>query len=158
VVVGALGAFTACLYLIPFIMRIPFAFIGDFLIFFLWIVLFGIFGNVSHIPSLLFSPLLPIRPRKSRVRTDTNRLFLTDVHPRERRRRLGRPAHEECRLGRFDECIAVAIYGHVDDRLLVEGEEGEDDVYGEGEAVCLSSPPASAGGSKHGSVADAFRS
>jgi len=45
-VVGALSAFTALLYMIPFIMRIPFAFAWDALIFFLWVVLFGIFGNM----------------------------------------------------------------------------------------------------------------
>jgi len=45
-VVGALSAFTAIMYMIPFVMRIPFAFVWDFILFFLWIVLFGIFGNM----------------------------------------------------------------------------------------------------------------
>jgi len=45
-VVGGLSAFTAVLYMIPFVMRIPFAFVWDAILFFMWIVLFGIFGNM----------------------------------------------------------------------------------------------------------------
>lgn len=45
-VVAALSAFTALLYMIPFFMKIPFLFAWDILLFFLWIVIFGIFGNV----------------------------------------------------------------------------------------------------------------
>jgi hypothetical protein len=45
-VVGGLSAFTAVLYMIPFMIKIPLIFIWDTLLFFLWIVLFGIFGNV----------------------------------------------------------------------------------------------------------------
>ena len=64
---------------------------------------------------------------------------LTDVYPRGRRRRFGRAAHEECRLGGLDEYIAMAVYGCADGGLLVENKKGEDDVYGEGETACLSS-------------------
>jgi len=46
VVVGALSAFTALLYMIPFMMRIPFIFVWDIIILFFWIVLFGIFGKL----------------------------------------------------------------------------------------------------------------
>lgn len=45
-VVGGLSAFTAVLYMIPFMIRIPLIFIWDTLLFLLWIVLFGIFGNM----------------------------------------------------------------------------------------------------------------
>jgi len=45
-VVGALSALTALLYMIPFTMKIPLIFAWDFIVFFLWIVLFGIFGNM----------------------------------------------------------------------------------------------------------------
>jgi len=46
-VVGGLAAFTAVLYFIPVIVHTPFIFIWDILVLFFWIVLFGIFGNVS---------------------------------------------------------------------------------------------------------------
>jgi len=45
-VVGGLSAVTALLYMVPFVMRLPFAFLWDLLLCFLWIVLFGIFGNM----------------------------------------------------------------------------------------------------------------
>jgi len=45
-VVGALSAFTALLYMIPFTSRIPFAFAWDSILFILWISLFGLFGNL----------------------------------------------------------------------------------------------------------------
>ena len=40
---------TALLYMIPFTMKIPFIFVWDTIILFMWIVLFGIFGNVSFV-------------------------------------------------------------------------------------------------------------
>jgi len=45
-VVASLSAFTALLYMIPFIMRVPMLFIWDTLLFILWIALFGIFGKM----------------------------------------------------------------------------------------------------------------
>jgi hypothetical protein len=59
-VVGALSAFTALLYLVPFVARVPLVFAWDAVLFFLWIVLFGIFGNVSFasFPSFFAPPLL----------------------------------------------------------------------------------------------------
>jgi hypothetical protein len=65
-VVGGLSAFTAVLYFIPFMVRLPLIFIWDTLLFFLWIVLFGIFGNVSFSSPFLSppipSPFLPTFP------------------------------------------------------------------------------------------------
>ncbi|RKF55764.1 hypothetical protein GcC1_201023 [Golovinomyces cichoracearum] len=48
-VTAGLSAVTAILYLLPFFTRIPFVFLWDFIIFILWIVLFGIFGKL-YIP------------------------------------------------------------------------------------------------------------
>jgi len=45
-VVGGLSAFTAVVYMIPFIVRIPFMFVWDTILFILWIALFGLFGNM----------------------------------------------------------------------------------------------------------------
>lgn len=45
-VVASFSAFTAVLYFIPFVSRVPFAFVWDTILFILWIVLFGIFGNM----------------------------------------------------------------------------------------------------------------
>ncbi|KAL3417150.1 hypothetical protein PVAG01_11150 [Phlyctema vagabunda] len=45
-VVGALAAFTALLYMIPFMMRVPMLFVWDTILFILWIALFGVFGNM----------------------------------------------------------------------------------------------------------------
>jgi len=45
-VVGALAAVSALLYMIPLVLRLPFAFVWDFLVFFFWVVLFGIFGHM----------------------------------------------------------------------------------------------------------------
>jgi len=45
-VVASLSAFTALLYMIPFIMRVPMLFVWDTLLFILWIALFGIFGKM----------------------------------------------------------------------------------------------------------------
>ncbi|KAH9905332.1 hypothetical protein F4778DRAFT_703121 [Xylariomycetidae sp. FL2044] len=45
-VVGALSALTALLYLIPFILRFAATTIWSFIIFVLWIALFGLFGNM----------------------------------------------------------------------------------------------------------------
>jgi len=45
-VTASLSAFTALLYLIPFVSRIPFAFIWDTILFILWIALFGLFGSM----------------------------------------------------------------------------------------------------------------
>ncbi|KAF9869530.1 hypothetical protein CkaCkLH20_13015 [Colletotrichum karsti] len=45
-VVGALSAVTAVLYFIPFIKRFAAVFVWDFILFVLWIALFGLFGNM----------------------------------------------------------------------------------------------------------------
>ncbi|RFU29350.1 hypothetical protein B7463_g6982, partial [Scytalidium lignicola] len=45
-VVGAFAAVTALLYMIPFVMRVPFMFVWDTILFILWIALFGVFGNL----------------------------------------------------------------------------------------------------------------
>ncbi|RQM07155.1 hypothetical protein DH86_00003487 [Scytalidium sp. 3C] len=45
-VVGALSAFTALIYILPFMIRVPFIFIWDTILFILWIALFGIFGHL----------------------------------------------------------------------------------------------------------------
>jgi hypothetical protein len=41
-----LSAFFALLYLIPFMSRVPFAWVVDTTLFILWIALFGLFGNM----------------------------------------------------------------------------------------------------------------
>lgn len=45
-VVGGLSAFTAILYLVPFILRFAFVWIWNLVLFVLWIVLFGVFGKM----------------------------------------------------------------------------------------------------------------
>jgi len=45
-VTASLSAFTAVIYLIPFMSRVPFAFAWDLILFILWIALFGLFGNM----------------------------------------------------------------------------------------------------------------
>ena len=45
-VVGGFSALTAVLYMIPFLTTITWMFIWDAVLFFLWIVLFGVFGNM----------------------------------------------------------------------------------------------------------------
>jgi len=45
-VVGALAAFTALLYIIPFVLRVPFVWAWDVIMFILWIALFGLFGKM----------------------------------------------------------------------------------------------------------------
>jgi len=45
-VTASLSAFFALLYLIPFMSRVPFAFVIDTILFILWISLFGLFGNM----------------------------------------------------------------------------------------------------------------
>ncbi|CZR70189.1 uncharacterized protein PAC_20090 [Phialocephala subalpina] len=45
-VTASLSAFLALLYLIPFVSRVPFAFVADTILFILWIALFGLFGNM----------------------------------------------------------------------------------------------------------------
>ncbi|CRK39914.1 hypothetical protein BN1723_018743, partial [Verticillium longisporum] len=45
VVVGALSALTALLFMVPFILRFAFTFVWDFVLFVLWLVAFGIFGH-----------------------------------------------------------------------------------------------------------------
>jgi H+/Cl- antiporter ClcA len=45
-VTASLSAVTTLLYMIPFMSRIPFAFIWDTILFILWIALFGIFGKL----------------------------------------------------------------------------------------------------------------
>ncbi|EQB53857.1 hypothetical protein CGLO_06374 [Colletotrichum gloeosporioides Cg-14] len=45
-VVGALSAVTALLYCVPFILRFAATFVWDFILFVLWIALFGLFGNM----------------------------------------------------------------------------------------------------------------
>jgi len=51
-VVGGLSALTAILYMIPVVMRRapPLLFAWDVIVFLLWVVLFGIFGKVWHLP------------------------------------------------------------------------------------------------------------
>ncbi|KAM0325047.1 hypothetical protein ACHAQA_007584 [Verticillium albo-atrum] len=46
VVVGALAAVTALLFMVPFILRFAFTFVWDFVLFALWIAAFGIFGHM----------------------------------------------------------------------------------------------------------------
>lgn len=46
VAVGALAAFTAVLYMIPFVLRFAYIFVWDLIIFVLFIVAFGIFGHM----------------------------------------------------------------------------------------------------------------
>ncbi|CRK43398.1 hypothetical protein BN1723_005650 [Verticillium longisporum] len=46
VVVGALSALTALLFMVPFILRFAFTFVWDFVLFVLWLVAFGIFGHM----------------------------------------------------------------------------------------------------------------
>ncbi len=43
---ASLSAVTALLYMIPFMSRIPFAFVWDTILFILWIALFGTFGKL----------------------------------------------------------------------------------------------------------------
>ncbi|CZS91656.1 uncharacterized protein RAG0_02180 [Rhynchosporium agropyri] len=45
-VTASLSAVAALLYLIPLTARIPFVFIGDLILFVLWIALFGLFGDM----------------------------------------------------------------------------------------------------------------
>ena len=45
-VVSSLAAVTALIYMIPLVVRIPFLFAWDFILFALWIALFGIFGSM----------------------------------------------------------------------------------------------------------------
>jgi len=45
-VVGGLSAVTCLIYFVPLTMGIPFIFVWDFLLCFMWIVLFGIFGKL----------------------------------------------------------------------------------------------------------------
>ncbi|KAJ2897903.1 hypothetical protein MKZ38_004318 [Zalerion maritima] len=45
-VVAALSAVTALLYFIPFVLRLAFTFIWNFILFILWIALFGVFGKM----------------------------------------------------------------------------------------------------------------
>lgn len=45
-VVASLSAFSALLYMIPFLVRVPMLFVWDTILFVLWIALFGLFGNV----------------------------------------------------------------------------------------------------------------
>lgn len=49
VVVGSISAVTCVLYFIPFVLRIAGVFVPvwDFILFILWIALFGVFGKVS---------------------------------------------------------------------------------------------------------------
>lgn len=57
-VVGSISAVTCVLYFIPFILRIAGIFVPvwDFILFVLWIALFGVFGKVSQW-NLLFDAL-----------------------------------------------------------------------------------------------------
>lgn len=45
-VTGSLAAVTALVYMIPFIVHIPFLFVWDTIMFILWISLFGVFGKL----------------------------------------------------------------------------------------------------------------
>lgn len=46
VVVGALSAFSALLYLVPFVLRVWLVWMWDVVLFVLWIALFGLFGSM----------------------------------------------------------------------------------------------------------------
>lgn len=52
VVVAGVSALTALLYLIPFVLRFMVVWVWDFVLFVLWIAVFGVFGKVCT-PSLL---------------------------------------------------------------------------------------------------------
>lgn len=54
-VVGSISAVTCVLYFIPFILRIAgfIVAIWDFILFVLWIALFGVFGKVRFVHQLL---------------------------------------------------------------------------------------------------------
>ena len=49
VVVAVISAVTALLYLVPFVLRFMVVWIWDFVLFVLWIVLFGIFAKVGNL-------------------------------------------------------------------------------------------------------------
>ncbi|KAK2067347.1 hypothetical protein P8C59_001097 [Phyllachora maydis] len=46
VVVGALSALTALLFLVPFILRLAHVWVWGYILFILWIALFGLFGSM----------------------------------------------------------------------------------------------------------------
>jgi len=46
VAVSSMAAVTALAYCVPFVRRIPFLFVWDTILFFFWIVLFGVFGKL----------------------------------------------------------------------------------------------------------------
>lgn len=50
VVVGALSALTALLFLVPFILRLAHVWVWGYILFILWIALFGLFGSVRVLP------------------------------------------------------------------------------------------------------------
>jgi hypothetical protein len=50
VFVGVLAAVVSLVHCIPMVARVPFVFVVDFLVCFLYIVLFGVFGAVSLTP------------------------------------------------------------------------------------------------------------
>ena len=43
---SSLAAVTALVYMVPLIVRVPFLFVWDFILFILWIALFGLFGSM----------------------------------------------------------------------------------------------------------------
>lgn len=58
VVVAVLSALTALLYLLPFVLRFMAVWIWDFVLFVLWIAVFGVFGKVSASPGVFYSSSL----------------------------------------------------------------------------------------------------
>lgn len=63
-VVAGLSAVTALLYFLPFILRFAFVWVWSFILFVLWIVVFGIFGQVCPIslpPDSFLLVLLDVR-------------------------------------------------------------------------------------------------
>lgn len=78
-VVAGLSAFTAVLYLIPCVGRVPLVFLWDTLLFFLWVVLFGIFGKVRLIFCFVVVPPLSL-PSLS-LPYDEEAKVISFVHP-----------------------------------------------------------------------------
>lgn len=58
VVTGALAAFIACIYMVPFVKRFAYSWVLDFVVFVLLLVVFGIFGAVSPTPKRICIYLL----------------------------------------------------------------------------------------------------
>lgn len=126
--------------MIPMVMRIPFAFVWDSILFLLWIVVFGIFGNVSaHLSA-------PMRSSPIQIRGTTSTLHclrmqgLTlgiDVHQGKCRGRCRHHTNEECGLGRSGKCAAVVVLSYGHGRIVVEEQKREDAVYWAGNGLIV---------------------